>query len=135
MSLSRFRPLLPAALCLLATACGDRLPDDPQLRAGRQAFEVCAYCHNTGPRQGHKVGPNLYGVVGRRAGSAPGYDYSDALRASEIVWDAAQLDAFLRNPPLHVPGTRMVNATVDPARRAAVIDYLTRLPQVQPAGR
>ena len=60
----------------------------------------------------------------RQAASAPGYDYSTALRQSDLAWDEATLDAFLRSPQTVVPGSKMVNATVDPARRATVIEYL-----------
>lgn len=102
-------------------------PEDPALRAQRLAFEVCAYCHSSTPDGMHKVGPNLHGVFGRAAAQAPGYDYSTALRESDLVWDEATLDAFLRSPPTVVPGAKMVNATVDPARRQAVIAYLRQL--------
>jgi cytochrome c len=126
------RTVLRLSLCLLATAvlgaCSRADTEtDPVLRAQRQAYEVCAYCHTSGPGEIHKVGPNLYGVFGRQAASAPGYDYSTALRKSDLVWDEATLDAFLRSPPAVVPGAKMVNATVDPARRAMVIAYLKQL--------
>ena len=128
---ARFRAPRALACLLLAvaalTACNrDRIPEDPAQRAERMAFEVCAYCHTSTPDGMHKVGPNLYGVYGRAAAQSPGYDYSTALRESDLVWDEATLDAFLRSPPTVVPGSKMVNATVDPARRKAVIDYLRR---------
>ena len=123
-----------ACALLLATMLGgcnrSHEPEDPEQRAQRLAFEVCAYCHTSSPGGIHKVGPNLYGVFGRQAASAPGYDYSTALRESDLVWDEATLDAFLRSPQTVVPGSKMVNATVDPARRTAVIEYLkSQVPQ------
>lgn len=131
-----FRPARALACIVLAatvlSACQrNSEPEDPALRAQRLAFEVCAYCHSSTPGGMHKVGPNLYGVFGRKAASAPGYDYSTALRESDLVWDEATLEAFLRSPSSVVPGSRMVNATVDPARRAAVIEYLKSQAQDQ----
>lgn len=130
----------PAARCLAVallaaialSACRSSAPEDPAQRAQRLAFEVCAYCHTSNPGGMHKVGPNLHGVFGRQAAQAPGYDYSTALVASDLVWDEATLDAFLRSPTGVVPGSRMVNATVDPSRRAAVIAYLKQLDQGRP---
>ena len=128
-AMTRLSPARSLACALLAasvlTACQrNNEAEDPALRAQRLAFEVCAYCHSSTPGGMHKVGPNLYGVFGRKAASAPGYDYSTALRESDLVWDEATLETFLRSPSSVVPGSKMVNATVDPARRAAVIEYL-----------
>ena len=117
---------LLVATAALAACNRSSEPENPAARAGRMAFEVCSYCHTITPDGIHKVGPNLYGVYGRAAAQSPGYDYSTALRESDLVWDEATLDAFLRSPPTVVPGAKMVNATVDPARRQAVIDYLKR---------
>jgi cytochrome c len=70
------------------------------------------------------MGPNLNKLFGRKAGTAPGFAYSPALKASGIVWDAKTLDAYLAAPTKVVPGTRMVVKVPDPARRAALITYL-----------
>ena len=71
------------------------------------------------------MGPNLNGLFGRKAGAAPGFkNYSPALKASGIVWDAKSLDQYLAAPTTKVPGTRMVMKVADPARRAALIAYL-----------
>jgi cytochrome c len=124
------RLALPLTAVLLLSACGGRDAftstegmDAHQLEL-QKAFAICAGCHNVDPALGNRVGPNLYGVIGRQAGSQPGYSYSTALGAADFAWDEARLDQFLRNPPAMFPGTRMVNATADPARRAAVIEYL-----------
>ena len=94
--------------------------------AGKAAFAVCAACHSVEPGGASGIGPNLHGVVGRRAGSAPGYAYSEAMKRSGIVWDAQTLDAFLASPQKQVPGSRMRNTTSDPQRRRAVIEYLSQ---------
>jgi len=72
----------------------------------------------------HRYGPNLHGVLGRRAGSLQDYGYSDGMRAADIVWSAQTLDTFLRAPSATVPGTRMYNAFPDPERRRLIIEYL-----------
>ncbi|MGV8959772.1 MAG: c-type cytochrome [Stenotrophomonas sp.] len=123
---------LPAILCLMLGACGDRdalsstAGLDPHQQELHRAFAICAGCHDTRPELGNRFGPNLHGVIGRKAGTAPGYHYSDAMKASGITWDAQTLDAFLKSPRQKVPGTKMENATADPARRKAVIEYLSQ---------
>lgn len=70
------------------------------------------------------MGPNLHGLFGRKAGSVQGFAYSEAMKASGIVWDAKTLDRYLAAPTATVPGTRMVAKVGNPARRAALIAYL-----------
>ena len=92
---------------------------------GEQAFAMCAACHSRDTGAPQRMGPSLRDVVGRKAGSNPGFDYSPALSASNITWDAKQLDAYLTAPGKLVPGTRMVIAVPDAARRQALIEYLS----------
>jgi cytochrome c len=74
------------------------------------------------------VGPSLFGVVGRPAGTAPGYNYSEANKSSGKTWDDATLDTYLTNPKALVPGTKMVFPGLpDAADRANVIAYLDTL--------
>ncbi len=73
----------------------------------------------------HKQGPNLYGVCGRLAGQSPGYSYTQAMKDSDIKWDANTLDQFLQNPRIMVPGTKMVFAGIKKKRdRRNLIYYL-----------
>ena len=74
--------------------------------AGRQVFRKCQACHSTEPGK-HILGPSLAGIVGRKAGSAEGYDYSPAMRQANIVWNATTLDAYLDDPAKVVPGNKM----------------------------
>ena len=111
-----------AAVALLATAT----PTTAQTPApAPAAFNACKACHtvNKGGRNG--IGPNLNGVVGRPAASVAGFNYSPALKASKLRWDAKTLDEYLAAPAKKVPGTRMPIATPDAAKRAAIIAYLT----------
>lgn len=93
--------------------------------SGERAFAMCAACHSRDTAAPQRMGPHLHDVLGRKAGSNPGFDYSPALRASNIIWDAKQLDAYLAAPGKLVPGTRMVIAVPDDARRKALIEYLS----------
>ncbi|PZR35906.1 cytochrome c family protein [Caulobacter segnis] len=93
--------------------------------SGDQVFQQrCTVCHSVQPAPG-KMGPPLAGVVGRKAGAAPGYAYSSALKASGITWTPDQLDAFLKAPGKAVPGTKMLLGAPNPEDRAAVIQYLS----------
>ncbi len=92
---------------------------------GQQVFEQrCTVCHSLQPAPG-KMGPPLAGVAGRKAGTAPGFAYSTALKASGITWTPDQLDAFIKAPGKTVPGTKMLLGAPDAEQRAAVIQYLS----------
>jgi cytochrome c len=76
--------------------------------AGEKVFMKCKICHQIGETAKNMVGPVLNGVVGRKAGSYPGYHYSDANEKSGITWDEAELKKYLKDPKGVVPGTKMV---------------------------
>jgi cytochrome c len=87
----------------------------------------CGICHSVVAGQ-NRVGPSLFGVVGRPAGTEPGYNYSTANKTSGKTWDAATLDVYLTNPRGLVPGTKMAFPGLpDAGQRADVIAYLTTL--------
>ena len=67
----------------------------------------CKTCHQIGESAKNFVGPELNGVVGRKAGTVPGYNYSDANKNSGLTWDEATLKKYLKNPREVVPGTKM----------------------------
>lgn len=95
--------------------------------AGQRVFLMCQTCHAIEPGA-NRLGPSLHGVVGRRAGDAPGYGFSEANRDSSIMWTPQKLFQFLENPRRVMPGTRMTFAGIaDPQRRSDLIAYLATL--------
>ncbi len=92
---------------------------------GKLLFLRCASCHDISDKPSFKIGPNLAGVIGRRAGSLPGYTYSTAMKAQTFIWNAKTLDQWLAKPSDVVPGTAMAFAGIDnKADRDALIAYL-----------
>ena len=92
---------------------------------GQIVFLQCRACHSLEADGPNKVGPNLHGVIGHKAGLAPGFAYSDQMTASGVVWSAETLDKFLLRPSDFIPGTRMVFVGLrKPEDRANVIAYL-----------
>jgi cytochrome c len=95
------------------------------LANGEAKFALCASCHTITPGGPNMTGPNLQGVVGRKAGTAPNFNYSDAVKSAGFTWDAAHLDQWLTNPTATLPGTKMTFPGVkDPKDRTDVIAWL-----------
>jgi cytochrome c len=101
-----------------------------EARGERLFNQQCKACH-TLDKDGHNtVGPNLHGLVGRKAGSTEGFPSSDAMRASGIVWDDKTLVEYLTNPKGRVPGTKMVYAGLkQEAQQADMIAFLKKATQ------
>ena len=114
--------LLLATSSLAAHAAGDA-------RRGADVFDnECSDCHTATAKGGNGKGPALFGILGRNAGSVPGYDYSDANKASHFVWTAEQLEAYLPNPKGAMPGTKIRYSGIkDAGERADVIAFLQSL--------
>lgn len=109
-----------AALALAAGVATAAAPGDP--RAGAAIYERCAACHSL---THDRAGPRHCGLFGRRAGSVPGFEYSQAMKRSKIVWNERSLDRFLAAPMAAVPGTSMGYAGIaDAKERADLIAYL-----------
>ena len=73
--------------------------------AGEKVFAVCKACHQIGETAKIGIGPVLNGVIGRRAGTYPGYTYSDANKNSGLTWDEATFQEYIKDPKAKVPGT------------------------------
>lgn len=111
------------AMAVLCGAPGRALAQDAA--AGAKTFVVCRACHQVGPNAQIAFGPVLNGVVGRKAGIYPGYDYSDANRDSGITWDESTLQKYLASPQDVVKGTKMTFIGIkDPAKVRDVIAFL-----------
>jgi cytochrome c len=94
---------------------------------GERLVLQCKACHSLDDGGGHMIGPNLYGLFGRRAGNAPGYDYSKVLANAEFYWTPRALDAWLAGPETFLPGNRMTFPGLAFAEdRAALIATLLR---------
>jgi cytochrome c len=91
--------------CLGAEALA--APAPAQVDAGRRLFARCTNCHEVGAGARNGFGPQLNGIVGRKAGSVPAYAYSPALRSAGFVWDEQKLIAFIRDSEKVVPGNKM----------------------------
>ena len=113
--------LLPLFVATIAASTSPAAAQDAA--KGKQLFQTCAACHSGQPGS---LGPNLKGVVGRRAGSVPGFRYSAAMAKSGLTWTPTTLKAFLQHPQATVPGNRMpFGGFSNPADADAVIKYLT----------
>ncbi len=111
------------SICFLAPAIAA-----PDATHGEQVYVRCQACHALGY---DRVGPRHCGLIGRTAGSVPGFDYSAAMKNSHIVWTAKTLDRFLTSPLKMVPGTAMTYDGVPDAKdRADLIAYLVSADQM-----
>jgi cytochrome c len=92
------------------------------------AFKPCSVCHKVGATDRSTLGPVLWGVGGRKAGSVAGFAYSPAMKASKISWTRANLTKFIADPAKTVPGTRMAYAGQKDAKaEATIVDFLLSL--------
>lgn len=95
---------------------------------GADVFRACVACHTLQPDQGIRAGPTLYGVMGRRIASVPGYDYSDAFSRLDIVWTPETIARLFEvGPHAYTPGTKMPEQTINRATdREALVGFLER---------
>jgi cytochrome c len=119
------RPLTAvAAVLLLLTPRSPALAADGDPTRGEQIYHRCQGCHSI---DANRVGPRHAGLFGRHAGSLDDYNYSDAMRASGVVWSETTLDQFLTAPRKFIPGTKMPFAGIpDAQERADLIAYLKK---------
>ena len=96
------------------------------LENGRRAFARCRSCHTITPGGPNMTGPNLYGIIGRPAGTHPGFNYSKAVQAAGFAWDDDRIDHWLQNPRTFLPGNKMTFPGLpDATDRRDVIAFLS----------
>ena len=129
--MSAIRPIrllaLAALLATHAAYAGDIKGDAAK---GKEVFmsNICPTCHAVTKEDNSKIGPNLVGVVGRKAGTKKSVlGPSENMKKYGVIWSAETLDEFLANPSAKVPGTAMAGILTDPQQRADVIAFLSTL--------
>ena len=122
--MSRFRTLVACTVIAVAlTGASASWAADAQ--HGAAVFESCKACHND---QDDALGPNLIGVFGRKAGTLPGFHYSNAMKNAGFVWTAANLKDYLTDPQAKVKGNRMpFSGLANPGDLDDLIAYLQTL--------
>ncbi|HEX4118436.1 MAG TPA: cytochrome c family protein [Rhizomicrobium sp.] len=124
MSNGRIAALSVIAAAILATpalAAGDAVQ-------GKAVFARCAICHNVEKDGGNGVGPNLFGIAGRKAATVDGFNYSGPMKASGITWTDDNLEKWIAGPAKMLPGTKMAFAGITSKTQIAdVIAYLHTL--------
>ena len=119
------------AVVALAASVGAAAAQDAA--AGEKVFAKCKICHQVGEGAKNGVGPVLNGVVGRKAGSEEGYNYSTANKSSGLTWDDATLKQYLKNPRAMVPGTKMIFPGI--SNEKDIDDVIAYLKQFGPDGK
>jgi cytochrome c len=121
----RFPNLILALSILAAMPAGSAAAGD--VEAGKTAFKKCALCH-TAEAGKNKIGPSLFGIVGRKSATVENFNYSEAMKKFDHTWDGETLDTYLADPRATVPETKMIFPGIkDKAERDNVIAYLETL--------
>jgi cytochrome c len=121
----RLVSMLPVLVVTLPLAASSAAAAD--IEAGKATFKKCALCHTNEPGK-NKVGPSLFGIVGRKSASLTNYNYSEAMKNFNHVWTPQTLDTYLTNPHEIVPGTKMIFPGIkDKSARENLIAYLETL--------
>ena len=97
-----------SALVAIASSLAAPVALAQDVAAGKTSFNKCMACHAIGEGAKNKVGPELNGLDGRKAGTAPDYSYSDADKNSGITWNEAEFKDYIKDPKAKIPGTKMI---------------------------
>lgn len=123
------KPAAPVATAPAAAKAAAAAPAASKPIERPAAFAVCAACHGAAPNAPPGLGPNLFAVAGKKAGTAhPDYDYSDALKKSGKVWTPENLAAFVQDPAKSIPDNNMdYPGVTDAATAKAIAEYMATL--------
>jgi cytochrome c len=125
--------LRTAALSLAIWSMAQPAAAQADAENGKEVFKGCRACHQVGAGAKNGIGPSLNGIVGRKAGTINGFNYSDANKDAGVkglVWTEDNLFNYLENPTTFMPGNKMTFAGVkDEADRRDLIAYLKQLPE------
>jgi cytochrome c len=115
----------PAATGASSSSATDEGSGQIDLERGKTLYFQCRACHSLDAGGPHKVGPNLYGVFGRKAGLAEGFAYSDVMTNADVIWTEQNMSDWLARPSQFLPGNRMVFVGIkDAGDRANLIAFL-----------
>ena len=121
---------LASSVAVILVAGSASAQSGNEARGERLFNQQCKACHTVDKDGARTVGPNLHGLVGRKAGSTEGYSSSEAMKASGIVWDDKTLVEYLKDPKGRVPGTKMVYSGLkQEAQQADMIAFLKKATQ------
>lgn len=121
-----FRPLLAGLAFLALAACKDEPLDAASVARGKTLSQTCTACHQL-TSSAHQVGPGLKGIIGKTAGTQSGFDYSDSMKASTLVWTPENLAAFLQDPFGMFPDTKMAISELSAEEASDTVTYLRSL--------
>ena len=121
--------MLRKSFAVLALLAGSTIAANAaDAKAGEAVFKRCAVCHTSDKGGGDGLGPNLFGIVGRKAATRPGFAYSAPLQKSGIVWTEANLTKWVAGPARLVPGTKMAFAGISSKKQQGdLVEYLEKL--------
>jgi cytochrome c len=119
--------ILTAALAIVADAAAAQ-----DIAAGENSFKKCSLCHSIGEGATNKIGPELNGLDGRKAGSVAGFSYSDANKNSGITWNEASFQEYITDPRAKIPGTIMTFAGIKNEKE--ISDLWSYVKQFDPGG-
>ncbi|MGI3899427.1 MAG: c-type cytochrome [Janthinobacterium lividum] len=104
----RMRTLMATLAVMAASAAAAQdAPSSGDPALGEKVFVKCRACHQIGEGARNSVGPEQNGLIGRHSASVPGYNYSEAMKASGLTWDEATFKDYIKDPKAKVPGTKM----------------------------
>src|SRR6266403_3211771 len=107
------------SIAIVALACSAGAAVAGDIAAGEKTFKKCIPCHTIGETAKNSIGPIQNGLKGRKSGTVPGYNYTEANKNSGITWDEATFKDYIKDPKAKIPGTKMVFAGIKNEQEAS----------------